>query len=471
MFKFITNWFQLSNLRPPEVICFDHLYSEYLAVKASITDEEEKKFVDALQAEVQNVLKNINTKDKQEGPDIWSRLYYFELIISKCLPVEKLRTKIMRLRLDYRAVAGQKEFDDYMASKPPDLQSPPVHTEPPETQQEYEKGLREDLTDLLGRMYLEYSILPVRETRLTDLTWLAAKLSLFSLIILLLILSVLFLIPLGYEMVNADADGLLARLNVARSSANLSALTVFVVVVTGAMGGFVSALQRIQSPPSEGDSLYNLSLLFHGSKSVFVSPISGSIFAILLYLMFTSGILTGAFFPAIYTPEGKYSKAAIHPPETQSDTATANSSPGTNTSTTPAANSNTPAGVNANSAAGANSIANSHANMIANTASNTSAKNPNLLTVEPSQTPKPTPTATPTATATPKPTPIATPSPTPKPVPEQGLNVFDFLAGSGPGGGKDYALLIIWCFIAGFAERFVPDALDRLISNETSAGR
>jgi len=43
------------------------------------------------------------------------------------------------------------------------------------------------------------------------------------------------------------------------------------------------------------------------------------------------------------------------------------------------------------------------------------------------------------------------------------LQIKDFLRKTGPASGISYSLLIIWSFLAGFAERLVPDTLNRLV--------
>jgi len=47
---------------------------------------------------------------------------------------------------------------------------------------------------------------------------------------------------------------------------------------------------------------------------------------------------------------------------------------------------------------------------------------------------------------------------------QNGLVLLDFLKQGKPAYPSDYAKLIVWCFIAGFAERLVPDTLSRLVS-------
>jgi hypothetical protein len=389
-------------LRAPELICFDHLYSEYLSIKSLIKDDESIEFINGL-------------PDKEkEGNLSWKDLYYFELVLINYLSEEQIRSKIVQLRSDYQSIAGQKEYTEYLASKPPNLQSPPEKQDSNMPDNEFVRLLQEDLKDLLSRIYLKYAILPVREKRLTDLTLFAARLCLTSLSLLLSILLTIFIIQSAADIDRANS--LTWNINRFMNSDRLASLTIFVVVVAGAMGGFVSALQRIQSPPTEGDSLYNLALLFHGSKSIFVAPITGAIFATLLYMMFTAGILTGAFFPTINTPSVQENGAA-----------TAALSP------TPQSNTNT--AVSLDQPLTASSSNNQPAAGLSNAGS-----------ASPSPSPTPATKENPNATS-------------------KGLNIFDFLARSGPQDGKAYAMLIIWCFIAGFAERFVPDALDRLISN------
>jgi hypothetical protein len=472
-------YLELGSLRPPELICFDHLYSEYLAMKLDIKDASAVQFIEDLAMKVKNAEEapaapgeDWQGKGLKPGALAWDDLYYFELILADAVPVEKLRTKIVRLRSDFRSIAGSQEFSEYLGSKPPDLQSPPEPPDPKDktTSREdavhYEKLLREDLKDLLGRMYMKYAVLPVREKRLTDLTLFAARLCLISLILLLGILLLVFIVPLVSEVSTKTTWAEMVETFV--NSPTLASLTVFVVVVSGAMGGFVSALQRIQSPRTEGDSLYNLSLLFHGSKSVFVAPITGAIFATLLYLMFAAGILQGTFFPFIFTPGSRYDQAGmrsgtrrgqgeananntarVRPPESEANNADSPPEPGDQPNSKVSGNSSAeeaPANTNANAG---NSNAEKKRPAEASPKSNTSS---NKGAADPSDQQKKQDADT-----------VREPT--------KGLNVFDFLARSGPGTGKDYALLIIWCFIAGFAERFVPDALDRLIANSKSNGK
>ena len=150
--------------QPPELLYFDHLYSEYRALKSAITIEGDIALFDELYSKRENVTLS------------WNDVYLFELNLATFLPVDRLRSRIVTLRYDYRSIAGQKEFDDYMASKPRELLTPPDPTHPPDQNVDFENLLREDLKDLLGRIYLQYAILPVREARLKHNTWIAAGL-------------------------------------------------------------------------------------------------------------------------------------------------------------------------------------------------------------------------------------------------------------------------------------------------------
>jgi hypothetical protein len=394
--------------QPPELLYFDHLYSEYRALKSAITIEGDTALFDELYSKREDVTLS------------WNDVYLFELNLAKFLPVDRLRSRIVTLRYDYRSIAGQKEFDDYMASKPRELLTPPDPTHPPDQNVDFENLLREDLKDLLGRIYLQYAILPVREARLKHNTWIAAGLCAIFLVGLLVFVAVFY-----------------AR----ESSGRIASLSIFVVVVAGAMGGFVSALQRIQSSSRDGDSIYNLSLLFNGSYAVFVAPITGAIFALLLFMMFTGKILEGRFFPVMYTPPpsttlNSFQSPSISPSPITSVSPQVSPGVGFERSKRPAIST------------------------------------PSVIT-SPQITTSPSPGISGGIAATsprPSPTPIAVA--TPKPVAQESTRIQDFLSQSGPSGGDNYALLVIWCFIAGFAERFVPDALDRLISGkETTSGK
>lgn len=85
--EFLKFWkyLELNRLRPPEVICFDRLYNEYLAMKPDIK-ESDVKFIDELFNKIKAEQKAIEEEGRGKRPRpksthlSWDEFYYFELV-------------------------------------------------------------------------------------------------------------------------------------------------------------------------------------------------------------------------------------------------------------------------------------------------------------------------------------------------------------------------------------------------------
>jgi hypothetical protein len=393
---------------------FDHLYSEYITLKPSIKNES-----------ILSLLEGINEK-RQQRDLTWSDIYTFDLALVDVRPPESLVRKAYDSRLRYRSVAGQKEYDEYVASKPLDLGTIQIDpdAQPPKPNVLIERELRADIKYLLSKFYLYYALLPVREAVRDNLTKKAVVLTAGVVVLIGLAIA----LNLGGSWVFPVVDQYSAVV-----------VTVLTVTLSGVVGGCVSMLQRIQSAPSEGDALFNLAALTNGWRGILLSPLYGGIFASLLFVLFAGGILSGAVFPTIVTPQKGRQVAA----------ATPTPSPAKPTPTTSLA-----------------SLAPPSPSPVSTL---TATETPNSQPTD-SSIPATTPAAqsqvqkSGTPVSSPSPSPVPTSSPSPSPVPTSSvLQIKDFLRDTGPASGVSYSLLIIWSFLAGFAERLVPDTLNRLV--------
>lgn len=352
---------------------FDHLYNEFL----SIPPEQVSYEIASRASEW--------LRKREEKKLRWSDVYGFDLLLVELLPFRDLVRKAYDMRAKYRSVAGQRDYDAYIASRPPDLTLPadldktdsqsspaqppptPPITSPPDLPLSSLgaltlESLRADIRYLLGQFYLYYALLPYREGFRDEITRRARNLTFIFLGVFAVIL---FLTSIEAKSFRGQS---------------LRVPTILVVVLTGVIGGCVSMLQRIQSAPAEGDAIFNLASLTNGWKGMSLSPLYGAIFAVIFYMLFASGVVKGVVFPTIQTPETFVPKQQEQQqqqaaPVTQQEQA---------------------------ATSGAASV-------------------------------------------------------------ERPPSIFwTFTDGTYPTSGTAYALLIIWSFLAGFLERLVPDALNRL---------
>jgi hypothetical protein len=250
------------------MLYFDHLDAE----RRSLCDTE-------TDTECDNIIKDIINK-RHERTITWNDLYTFELILSKRLLPEQLPRKVWKLRTRYRDIAGLREYEAYLASKPP---------EP--TPQTQENELRSDIQYLLGEIYIGYTITPINET-------VRDRISKRVTTVILIGVGIIFIVVL---------------INVMGWTTSRP-VTLVPVLFVGAMGGLLSMQQRYQNAPREGDPIDNINQLSQGWSRIFLPAISGALFAVLLYMLIIAGLVEGDLFPKLSIPasDGSSQGLAIH---------------------------------------------------------------------------------------------------------------------------------------------------------------
>jgi hypothetical protein len=293
--------------------------------------------------------------DAEQAPDsvTWADVFTLETAYLYALAdsgdLDRLRAEVLYVRKRYRDIIGPTAYVEYAQSVSADVSKLTLGT------------LRAELMALAERIRYIYTFVPPKEAIRNKMAMDAAWWSLGAIIFGVVIYAALW-------------------------SLTWAVVTILVVAFVGEMGGFLSVQQRLQSSGGD-DPLYKELLLTNGWFSVVViAPISGAVFAIVLYFIFVGGLMTGGLFPR-FGPLASDANAASAP-------------------TTSAASS---------AMAGASSPSSSVA---------------------------------------------AQTSP---------MNVTVFLKSAEPSQMEDWGKLLAWAFVAGFAERFVPDVLSRL-TGQSSVG-
>jgi hypothetical protein len=251
----------------------------------------------------------------------WSDIFALEIAYASVLPDEEVPGHFALCRDRLRQIVGIQAYNAYLETKPQDPADPAASI----------PRMRADLIALLDRLNYIYTATPSKDRIRNRLSfWLSV-----------------------ITVIAAGAISLQLRATLRSQDVTHASHTLLIAALAGLLGGFISVQQRLQTNTDVDPLFKRLEMSSGFWNIILVSPISGGIFAVVLYAMFAAGVVTGAIFPAIYAGPG-----------------------------------------------------------------------PDAMT--------------------------------------HVMDLRTFLRSAGPASGADLAKLIVWSFVAGFAERFVPDVLTRL---------
>jgi hypothetical protein len=258
--------------------------------------------------------------DADASKTTWADVFFLETAYLYALPDDRLAAELAIFRYRYQQVADPAEIAAYVSTSLRDLSK----AQP--------SDVRAELLAVAERIRYLYTFVPPKEAMRNKLSRDAAILTLM-----------LVLAAIGIVLYGATHD--------------LPTPPVFIVAFGGILGGFLSVQQRLQRQTDIDPLFKELQLSAGWFGVVFLAPISGGVFAIVLYWIFLARLIESPLVPNF---------GPVHP------------------------------------AAGP-------------------------------------------------------------------IDFFEFVKQSGPRDASDYGKTLVWSFIAGFAERFVPDVLTRLSQQVSSS--
>ncbi len=237
---------------------FEHLRGEYHALPED--PSREKSFVD----HIESIL-----KEKKDDVN-WDHIFQLELLLLKLMPEEKLLRKAWLIRKRWKSVVSSEALQSYEDS----LKNRPAPEHPTSSRQE----LLADLEVLLQDLFWHYRM----NTAWEEQSGRFANTGLVYLLLTLLGAGVLF------KLVS------LATLPLDWNTLVLA----FAVAFTGAVGGFMSMLRRLKEASAQMHRSSQL-IAIESSRTAIIlqSMLTGGAFALVLWLMFLGGLLSGELFP------------------------------------------------------------------------------------------------------------------------------------------------------------------------------
>lgn len=234
----------LKDFGPPY---FDHVLAEYELVSSDT----------GVPPRVKEIIEKQKTPDQLK----WGDLYLLEKYVICKQSTEVLQARLPGLRLSYREIVGPAAYEQYLQSR----QAAPLDGRIEE--------LRADAGRLLDALHWAYAMAPEREQVRTGILKNIA-----------LEMSISVAVAVGAVLLSAYLGQMLVA-------------TVILVLLMGAMGGFLSVQQRIEKIPTEQDPILTMFQLQQGRFAVHLAPLTGAICALVLFLVFQAELLKGAAFP------------------------------------------------------------------------------------------------------------------------------------------------------------------------------